>query len=1231
MSAQNQDVPEPPAEWKVEFQPRTASALLGHLGEPEIGSPMNTRDLRMVWHESGRLFFSNTGIHIPPSEQIIQVWSYPTATSPAKCKGSLNVGGSWSLSAAGDRLCAQAYAPAEKYHYDKNEFHAVSCFRFPEGVRIWKCAFDTGNYARLVATCFSKDDKRVLAATYNEGLSTLHLLNAETGAEESRLVVSNHQERRCSESCLVALGDEFALIMQSESQGAKIFQVRLNPLRLDPAPFENLSLGDLHRLVRSKDERYLAVSSSDSYEILEAKRGMWESCLDGRAQGVWSGNGRFLNPMVFSPDSRFLFVSTSAEAKVIDIAARKVIKDELGGAEGAVYSPDGSVILVAEHSGIGVWNTRDWSYRPSIESQHDCPVSGVNFLPDGKTLISRDHNGLIVWDLPTRRARASLKSSRTQAQFGAFVLVNGMRDIIASDGWDYLRWPMPSLQGPPPAKPVKKLGVPAFGTVLSQAESCTHQSIFADKTGRQLITVSSGSVHLRDVSAPGTVKTLSSLENTRFSDYEHLVFLDEQNICLHNSEGEIFHVNLKTDQLTELTEMKDASYKGLWIPGRRWYATLGKAGVQFINAGTGAVAQTLRKMKGNVDFSHTYIQGAFGAAVTKNEKMVAAFMSDRLHGINYVSLWDLDSAQMLALQMLPGMSMNCLDFSPDGKTLAVGHGNTAISLWDVDKMIAAAPPPAEIPVVASSAPRVRPKVAQAEEEPSGPVPDAEGHLWTFRPDGSCAVESRLPSFGKLKVNGKPFVSQRVSYFKAEKELIRSPFALDHFGVIEGEGVWVSRHLGVHAMFMMAENILHAVDSFTNVTDKAVKTEISFEIEYPADAKGLLTTPDAPLTIPQDGRFSLGKDDLWIAASGSGKVGETLAAVRVQTIVKKQSPQVQWDAMSKKLLVTYTAEIPPGETRWLAHGVSLVRRYTEGGIDAVTGFPSHAEVGYHVPPGNDAQILNFGRPDLGSPDHVKLPQFSSTMDEENSDSKTKRDLDGLGFTWAEQHDKGRYGEMGATSVYQIWFEGRPARMRLPDSLLQPHYNGKLVMRSAIVLHDPMSPVMVQRQDHNLEGGAATVWQDKFYNPDAEARTVRMSYVTTFRSPVVAVWDANGQKRPLADLKDTASGLGGACAFVLEGAEQPATLLAFHREGAAISAKMRWLGPQAIALDYEFVIEAKTTVNLLHGACQRPLTAFGGADSAFSDWLPLKLKPSVAQPGQTSVQPIMLLNYIVSPSP
>ncbi|MCW0217434.1 MAG: WD40 repeat domain-containing protein [Prosthecobacter sp.] len=1068
-------------------------------------------------------------------------------------------------------------------------------------------------------------------AVRSSSFCTLHLLDAETGQEESRTTLPGSKSHFPSSRSIIAIGSGFVVLTKQDLEASILYYVRLDPFAADPTPFQQLTLGGYDHMLVSKNEKYLVLFGTRGYEALSFQKSGWQSCLADQVLDIWSQDNRFLKAAALSPDSRLLFVATSSESKVIDLEAQKLVMDLGTGADGASFSPDGNILLAGEHSGLAAWETQNWTRQPVNEMQHDCPVIRVCFLPDGKNLISHDHNGFIIWDLDSRKPRAFLKGSRGEglSNFTHFAFANQGSDIIAGDGWDYFQWRLPDLQKPVPAMPEQITATRAFGDLANQSEKCSRQEIYADSTGQHFITVNDQGVQWRDIAAPNRIKTLSSIRKVRFGAEAHAMFLDEGKLCLHDYDDKMHHVDISSDQLTTVVEHKDVWAQGLWLPGRRCYVAIAREGIQFIDAQTGGVIQTLVKPKGSATTKDMRFQNVFCIAVSKDEKTAAVYMQTIGAGDESLTLWDIDSGELLAIQPLQDLDINCIDFSQDGKTIAIGHKNTAISLWDVGLILENKPQEGEESPAVGTRRKPSYRLMLTSSLPQQSLLDLQGNQWTFATDGSLGMDSRLPSFGTLKVNGKPFVNKGSLYFKRDgDEKVAEPFSIHNVGEIEGGEVWVDRTLALPRLAgVYKKTVLQAVDGFTNVTGENLKAEISFQVRFPADSQGLLSSADQRVNIPSDGRFSITGEDQWIAAAGSGKAGEPLAAIRIHGWVRAFTPELHWNAEQKLLTATYNVDIPAGETRWLVHGVGFVNRFAEGSIDAVEPFPMHADIGHYVPPGNRLQGINFGIPDLWNPEHRTGP-FPSFMSWSSADPKPSPESDSLGFGWETQSDHSRLGELGATSVFQVWIDGHPTGSINLNSLLHSHVNGKLVIPPTVSLGDLPSGIRLTRRDSVMKGGAATVWYDRFYNANEEAKTARVSYVTTFKSPVLEVWDATGKKHDPAKLTGFATGLGGACAFVLEGNQQPATLLVFSKDGSPLVPSIRWMGPQAVVLDYELNLESKKPVYLIHGACQRPLKAFGGPSGAFTDWLPLTLEPQPLAPGDS---PPPVLNYQINSQP
>lgn len=946
-----------------------------------------------------------------------------------------------------------------------------------------------------------------------------------TGAEEGRLVLPDRIDYS-HKPVIRPYGNDFLLLWTPGSQKSVLALVKGNPLSLDPTPFKGLELETYGHLQISPDARYLACYGWRHHAIFEQKSGVWGAHRweddphheDGLGMG-------FLSTMTFTPDSRFLVSSSRNFSVVYDLAAGKQVKKWDSSNASVLFTPDGSAMMAIGHSGMDRYDTRDWVKNPAPENQHGQPVREIQFLDDGKTLLSHDEEGFIVWDVPSRKPRAVLSDPQRVGRVHQFALANGQKEIIAGNGHEFLRWPLPDLKKPVPPKPEVIVAKRAFQELESASEP-SNMALFGNETGNRFITLTRDKVELRDLSAPGRVKTFTLPKSSYSPSDFHAAFLSDTQAVLYPGGKTLYHLNLVSGESTLVPLQSGAGSLGPWLSDKRAFLTHTSHAVTLMEGETGVQIPLLVGSGRTLDFQNI-LNAGFGVALTRDRKL-AATSKHIGNGMRYlVQLWDLPSRKMLAEQELKQLGVDDLAFSPDGKTLAIGHRNTAISLWDVTKMLSGGAPPAKTPEVPSGppAPRKKAKVVSIMELPKQPLKDREGHAWSFHPDGSCSVESLLPGFASLKVNGKPFQSSMVRYKKVENnENFRSPTSIVHDGGIEGGEIAISRYLGYNSM--RGDTSVQAIDSLTNLTGVSKDLEISFEVRFPADSQGLLGSLSGRLPISAEGFFSLQPKEHWIAAADSGKKGEALACVRVNTWSNPQIPKLSWSAESQTVKLGYRVSLLPGETRWMVHSVVLKERPEEGFPDKLA-FPHVTDVGHYVMPGNQAQGINFSRPQ---------PRDAMSWNEENGDTfapdrskEYQAETDALGFTWERQPDLGRAGGLGATSLYQIWFDQRPSAMSSNFYFLYPHQGEALVSPPVITRYERSLEVGVVRQDSKDESSGATVWYDRYFNHTDTVKTLRVSYVTTFKSPVKEVWDSTGKKHAAADFKGPATAATGTAAL------------------------------------------------------------------------------------------------------
>lgn len=1229
---------------EVEFTPRMMetkdAACVGHLGDPALGLALDS--WRLQWHPSGRIFSSSSSSNIVGA--LLHAWQPPQGAEPARRHGALNVGPPWVLSSNGGTLFARLDLHGSPLPPKAGV--VLGCLRLGEKKKLWHVALQRGDQAGSVV--FTKDDRALLLSTEFMNQQVLTLLNAATGAVQGRTPLPERTSgREDSGRALAAWKDEFILLRRQAQGGTRLQRVRTDPLRvvgdlplkLKPEALEELETSGFDSLCLSADEQHLVVHGDGGYLVLEDHQGQWVATLQGEA-GDGFHSAADLQAVAVSPDSRLLLVATGEGGRVIDLATGRVAHKLSSGGAAAAFSPDGKRVLVAEHSGLDWWDTTKWERHQTPETQHDCAVEGVMALPGGESVLSWDHNGLIVWDVATRKPRAMLHGPENDCLLQPPVLVKGGQELVAAANREIVRWKLPPLSGPVPAQPVVVKSARAFPQLPEDPDDAVPQHPFervipglaADAAGQRLLVVRKGRpAELHDEAAPDQVRHFPELAGVVYAYAMDMAFSGRDAVVLlDDDKRELLRLDLVSGKVTRTPVAATPGKLRLWgaVQGA---GSLPRTGVSFIHPDTAQVMHSLASPGKRESF-----HGTVGLPLSQDGRLAATCFSDFVSEEIHLAVMEVATGRMLAWHALHRpVDATCLAFTEDGRGLLMGHGNTAVSVWEVAKL---APPPPDMAAAAptpSSGPATKPSIGAASgaasspgnsttprrtvhaldaRMPERPLVDRKGRRWSFTSDGACAVEGLLPSFGKLTVNGLPFESRAARHRHPVGEKSASferGTAVSNDGGVAGQPLWITRQLSPGLGFM--DEAVTALDGFTNTGEKPLELEVVHEVRFPPEAQGLLANESGRLMVPEDGRLPLGKKDHWIAPAGYGQPGTPLPAVRLQTWTSPAPPAgLHWNATTKVLRTTHRITLPPAETRWLAHEVAVVDRRAEGTPDLVW-IPHTPDPGHFLPPGSAREAANFACVNMWNEDHREGP-LPLTMAWSEGQPRPAPEKDALGFTWELRHDLSRAGELGATAVLTLWMDGHPLAFHA-DKLLHPHSNGRLLTPPLQSYVTADKALTVRRRPYLPPDGGPTVWQDTLRNVTQEKVRRRLSYVTTFQKPVVAVWDARGRKleaHAKNGLKLTAE-TGGACALVLEGEQQPATLLAFPTTGTVAAPTLRWLGPSAALLEYEVELEPQAEVEVLHGACQRPLGAFAPVATAFADWLPLQSPPAMPSMG------------------
>ncbi|HEY1379302.1 MAG TPA: sigma-70 family RNA polymerase sigma factor [Gemmataceae bacterium] len=379
--------------------------------------------------------------------------------------------------------------------------------------------------------------------------------------------------------------------------------------------------------------------------------------------------------LLFTPDSRFLITGAVSEdgqfVRQWDVATGKRVREFPGSGTSPpalALSPDGRTLLTAD-TVVRRW---EWQTGKEMSEPTENPgnVSALAFLPDGRSLVTGG-NGVMVWDATTGR-----KLRRVAAPPG---LVDGI--ALAPDGRTL--------------------------AVVSHAGEPRHLAVVETATGRQIREAKLGDGHLGGLVLSPDGKSLAT---ATFNDgvvriWDYATLTERRAVKLRLPGGGqsfspdgrtlrglmvanerdtmLFSVDTATGQLTEHGRLGSATHLSAfsWSPDGRVLATGGwrgdlsnltaqtdRAGIYLFDAATG---MPVRELTG-VGFV------PFQIAFSPDGKRLAA---GDWNGA--VTTWDLTTGKRVREFAGHRGRIVSLAFSPDGKRLASGSIDTTVLVWDV--------------------------------------------------------------------------------------------------------------------------------------------------------------------------------------------------------------------------------------------------------------------------------------------------------------------------------------------------------------------------------------------------------------------------------------------------------------------------------------------------------------------------------------------------------------------
>jgi DNA-binding SARP family transcriptional activator/WD40 repeat protein len=108
-----------------------------------------------------------------------------------------------------------------------------------------------------------------------------------------------------------------------------------------------------------------------------------------------------------SPDGRLAAIALFSRLELWDVRTRRLVDriDIKGGVDTARFSPDGRLLAVANHAGVQVLSTADWTPVTRTFSGHAGGLFSVTISRDDSTLLTSSFDGTVrLWDIDSEQA-----------------------------------------------------------------------------------------------------------------------------------------------------------------------------------------------------------------------------------------------------------------------------------------------------------------------------------------------------------------------------------------------------------------------------------------------------------------------------------------------------------------------------------------------------------------------------------------------------------------------------------------------------------------------------------------------------------------------------------------------------------------------------------------------------------------------------------------------------------
>jgi RNA polymerase sigma factor (sigma-70 family) len=414
-----------------------------------------------------------------------------------------------------------------------------------------------------------------------------------------------------------------------------------------------LNGGKTSFVVLSPDEKTLAtVDEPIGVRLWDVATGKQTKRLDGLL-------GKVVYGLVFSPDSKTLFVRTE-QSSLWDVTTGQMIHEsEEKEEEPLAFSPDGKTVARVGAEGIRLLDVATEKELLRLPKQG---FSTAALSPDGKTLAAAggffgEEHTICFWDVATGKELRKLKGGRAKVGSLAF-----------SPGGRFLAWG---------GQTTVRLWEVATGKEIAQLQDDDKEVLYLRSVaftpdGKVLVWGGFGAVHLYEVATGTELRQVEGASRCNASPFA--LSRDGKNLITGGQYEAIRIWDMETGREREPKPGHRAQVTTVvFSPDGKTLATAGQD--QTIRLWEVATGKEIRRLLvGTPPADHPWPQ--LLVAFSADGKSLATAAPGQP-----VRLWEVATGK--EIRQLPQPAAESLAFSPDGQTLASGDRDGLIHLWDV--------------------------------------------------------------------------------------------------------------------------------------------------------------------------------------------------------------------------------------------------------------------------------------------------------------------------------------------------------------------------------------------------------------------------------------------------------------------------------------------------------------------------------------------------------------------